>query len=403
VSRVYKTSGSSSTYKKGAPKSLGRGVGVKKTGAEGKVFSAASRVSRSDKSQAGPVSSFMSKRRDGAERESGRPVRGSAGVSGGAFRSPLADRSERGSGVGSARGGYAGEQKRGFFRGGKKVSDGRPVFSGGFLGKKPEVGSHYNGTVMKVVNFGAFIKFFGSQEGLVHISEIRHSHVADMQGVLEVGQGVRVRFLGLDDRGKVRLSIKQALGEGSVEGSGGASVRPFEGSRERRSQGPAFQRRSPDFVREGRPGFKEEGSREYKPRSSSFASASGADVRADHKKRSGVYGSSEGVYRSRDRTPGSRGFDGAITRNNRRPKEESGIRPEVGTVHDATVVNILSFGAFVKFFDGREGLVHISEIRDGRVENVSDELNERQSVRVKVVGFDDRGKVRLSIKQALAS
>jgi polyribonucleotide nucleotidyltransferase len=72
--------------------------------------------------------------------------------------------------------------------------------------------------------------------------------------------------------------------------------------------------------------------------------------------------------------------------------------PEVGQIYTGKVVKIVDFGAFVNFFGAKDGLVHVSQIADRRVERVSDVLQEGQSVKVKLLGFDDRGKTRLSMK-----
>jgi len=71
---------------------------------------------------------------------------------------------------------------------------------------------------------------------------------------------------------------------------------------------------------------------------------------------------------------------------------------EVGKIYDGKVVNIVDFGAFVNFMGGKDGLVHVSEIRNERVENVRDALAEGQEVKVKVLEIDQRGKVRLSMR-----
>ena len=71
---------------------------------------------------------------------------------------------------------------------------------------------------------------------------------------------------------------------------------------------------------------------------------------------------------------------------------------EVGKVYDGKVVNLVDFGAFVNFMGGKDGLVHVSEIRNERVEKVSDVLSEGQEVKVKVLEIDQRGKVRLSMR-----
>ena len=72
--------------------------------------------------------------------------------------------------------------------------------------------------------------------------------------------------------------------------------------------------------------------------------------------------------------------------------------PEVGEIYDGTVVKIVDFGAFVNFFGSRDGLVHVSELAPRRVGKVSDVVKEGDKVKVKLVGFDPRGKVRLSMK-----
>src|SRR3569623_805279 len=72
--------------------------------------------------------------------------------------------------------------------------------------------------------------------------------------------------------------------------------------------------------------------------------------------------------------------------------------PEVGKVYDGKVENLVDFGAFVNFMGGKDGLVHVSEIKNERVEKVSDVLSEGQEVKVKVLEIAPRGKVRLSMR-----
>ena len=73
---------------------------------------------------------------------------------------------------------------------------------------EPEVGVIYTGKVVKVVEFGAFVNFLGSRDGLVHISELAPRRVAKVSDVVKEGDQVKVKVLGVDDRGKVRLSVK---------------------------------------------------------------------------------------------------------------------------------------------------------------------------------------------------
>jgi polyribonucleotide nucleotidyltransferase len=72
--------------------------------------------------------------------------------------------------------------------------------------------------------------------------------------------------------------------------------------------------------------------------------------------------------------------------------------PEPGTIYTGKVASIVDFGAFVTFMPGKDGLVHVSEIKNERVENVRDVLSEGQEVKVKLLEVDQRGKVRLSMR-----
>jgi polyribonucleotide nucleotidyltransferase len=74
---------------------------------------------------------------------------------------------------------------------------------------EPEVGVIYNGKVVKIVDFGAFVNFLGSRDGLVHISELAPQRVSKVADVVKLGDTVKVKVLGFDDRGKVKLSMRQ--------------------------------------------------------------------------------------------------------------------------------------------------------------------------------------------------
>lgn len=90
---------------------------------------------------------------------------------------------------------------------------------------EPEVGEIYEGTVVKTVDFGAFVNFFGSRDGLVHISQLAEGRVAKTTDVVQEGQKVWVKLMGFDDRGKVRLSMKvvdQASGKEIAREEAGA-------------------------------------------------------------------------------------------------------------------------------------------------------------------------------------
>ena len=78
--------------------------------------------------------------------------------------------------------------------------------------------------------------------------------------------------------------------------------------------------------------------------------------------------------------------------------EDITLEPEVGKIYEGKVVKVMDFGAFVNFMGARDGLVHVSMMADYRVNKPSDLVKEGDKVKVKVMGFDDRGKVRLSMK-----
>jgi polyribonucleotide nucleotidyltransferase len=84
------------------------------------------------------------------------------------------------------------------------------------IASDPEPGHIYEGTVVKVMDFGAFVNFFGARDGLVHISQLAPHRVNKTSDIVKEGDKVKVKFLGMDERGKVRLSMKavdQATGE----------------------------------------------------------------------------------------------------------------------------------------------------------------------------------------------
>jgi polyribonucleotide nucleotidyltransferase len=96
---------------------------------------------------------------------------------------------------------------------------------------EPEVGAIYNGKVVKTADFGAFVNFLGSRDGLVHISELSQGRVNKTTDIVNVGDVVKVKCLGFDDRGKVKLSMRvvdQATGEDISD-----KVPPKGGRRER--------------------------------------------------------------------------------------------------------------------------------------------------------------------------
>jgi polyribonucleotide nucleotidyltransferase len=76
------------------------------------------------------------------------------------------------------------------------------------IASEPEVGQIYDGTVVKTVEFGAFVNFFGSKDGLVHISQLAKTRVNKTTDIVKEGDRVKVKVMGYDDRGKVKLSMR---------------------------------------------------------------------------------------------------------------------------------------------------------------------------------------------------
>ncbi|WP_297977599.1 polyribonucleotide nucleotidyltransferase [uncultured Amaricoccus sp.] len=90
---------------------------------------------------------------------------------------------------------------------------------------EPEVGRIYTGKVVKIMDFGAFVNFFGKRDGLVHVSQLSSERVGHPKDILQEGQSVKVKLMGFDERGKVRLSMKavdQETGKEKVDESAAA-------------------------------------------------------------------------------------------------------------------------------------------------------------------------------------
>ncbi|MFZ1414683.1 MAG: polyribonucleotide nucleotidyltransferase [Defluviicoccus sp.] len=97
------------------------------------------------------------------------------------------------------------------------------------IAAEPEIGVIYSGKVVKVVDFGAFVNFLGNRDGLVHISELAPARVNKVGDVVQVGDMVKVKVIGIDDRGKIKLSMRavdQASGEDIGDGHGAAKAAP---------------------------------------------------------------------------------------------------------------------------------------------------------------------------------
>jgi polyribonucleotide nucleotidyltransferase len=109
------------------------------------------------------------------------------------------------------------------------------------IASDPEVGQIYEGTVVKTMDFGAFVNFFGSRDGLVHISQLSKARVNKTTDVVKEGDKVKVKLMGFDDRGKVRLSMRvvdQETGE-DLEAKQAAEAAAAAASGEHGSDQPA--------------------------------------------------------------------------------------------------------------------------------------------------------------------
>ena len=95
----------------------------------------------------------------------------------------------------------------------------------GAIVDEPEIGKVYTGKVVKIMDFGAFVNFFGKRDGLVHVSQLSSDRVSHPKEVVQEGQTVKVKLMGFDERGKVRLSMKvvdQETGKEKTEESAAA-------------------------------------------------------------------------------------------------------------------------------------------------------------------------------------
>ncbi|MBW4093444.1 MAG: polyribonucleotide nucleotidyltransferase [Proteobacteria bacterium] len=105
---------------------------------------------------------------------------------------------------------------------------------------EPEIGAIYNGKVVKTADFGAFVNFLGAKDGLVHISELQQGRVGKTGDVVNVGDAVKVKVIGFDDRGKVKLSMRMVDQATGADISDQVGAKPGRDRFERRDQ-PAFE------------------------------------------------------------------------------------------------------------------------------------------------------------------
>jgi polyribonucleotide nucleotidyltransferase len=225
-----------------------------------------------------------------------------------------------------------------------------------------EIGKIYRGKVVTIKEFGAFVEFLPGKDGLVHISELSNKRVNKTEDVVKMGDEIHVKCLGVDEKGRVRLSRKAAMEER------GEAVA---------TEGDA-------------------------PAADSAPAAEGGEGEAK----------SEGRGERGGRGRGERGERGGRGERGERSGEGKGDRPkggrkepatpaEDGKVYRAKVVSIKDFGCFVEYLPESEGLVHVSELANFRVKQVEDIVKLGDDIWVKCIGTDERGRVRFSRKAAM--
>jgi polyribonucleotide nucleotidyltransferase len=236
------------------------------------------------------------------------------------------------------------------------------------LGAEIEIGKVYKGRVVTIKEFGCFVEIFPGQDGLVHVSELSSKRVARVEDVVKMGEEIWVKCVGVDEKGRVKLSRKAAMEERgeAVAAQADTAGQPKPEGEEAPAERPA---------REPRGDRPERGER-------------GGRGRGDRSERSD---------RGGDRGPrrGERPAADALA------ADDGGEQPEVGKIYRAKVVSIKDFGCFVEFLPGREGLVHVSELANFRVKQVEDIVQEGDEIWVKLLGVDDKGRVRLSRRAAM--
>ncbi len=240
------------------------------------------------------------------------------------------------------------------------------------IGAEIEVGKIYLGRVVTLKEFGVFVEVLPGQDGLVHVSELSNRRVNRPEDVVKVGDEIWVKCIGVDDKGRVKLSRKAAMEErGELAASGESIAAEPAGDRPER---PERSERPPRAER-GERGSRGE-RRERAPRAESSDDAPAEGDGNGKPSRSPKQGSPE-------------------------DKARAAAAAEPGRIYRAKVVSIKDFGAFVEFAPGAEGLVHVSELANFRVKKVEDIVQMGDEVTVKCLGVDEKGRVRLSRKAAL--
>lgn len=252
-------------------------------------------------------------------------------------------------------------------------------------GHEPVPFTIYDGEVVNIIPYGAFVRFGPTKDGMVqpferdgmvHISEISPQHIANINTVLSIGQAVKVKFIGYDDKNRYKLSIKRADPNNDVDARLVAGE-VYEGKATKVMDYGIFV----DF------GFSQDGLVHI----SEVPLGEHDDIHNFTKDGDAV----KVRYLGLDRKGR---FKLSITQvDNPKP-----IAPELkeGVVYTATVENITPHGAFMNFGQYRDGFVHISEIAHHHIDKIEDVLSKGDTVQVKFLGYDSQGRFRLSMKQA---
>lgn len=248
------------------------------------------------------------------------------------------------------------------------------------IGAEIEIGKLYKGRVVTIKEFGAFVEVLPGQDGLVHVSELSDKRVARVEDVVKMGDEIWVKCMGVDEKGRVKLSRRAAMEE---RGEIAASQTESAGEGEPASERPPRDRgdRGDRAERGGRGGRGERPERGER------------GERGDRGERGGRgngNGNGEGDSKSKGRREGSP-----------EDKARAASAAEPGRIYRAKVVSIKDFGAFVEFVPGAEGLVHVSELANFRVKKVEDIVQLGDEITVKCLGVDEKGRVRLSRKAAM--
>jgi polyribonucleotide nucleotidyltransferase len=201
-----------------------------------------------------------------------------------------------------------------------------------------EIGRIYKGKVVTIKEFGAFVEFLPGRDGLCHVSELADFRVKNVEDVVKMGDEIMVKCLGVDEKGRVRLSRKAAM-----EDRGEAIARPA-GSGEAAPANDAPPAKPAKFD---------------KPR-------------------------------------------GRQPREGQPPREVSTEEAEVGKNYRGRVVSTKDFGAFIEYLPGKEGLCHVSELANFRVKKTEDIVKVGDEITIKYLGLDEKGRVRLSRKAVIA-